>query len=198
MAHPTGQKEETRARIVENARKLFNRRGFSEVSIDEIMLAAGLTRGGFYNHFKTKDELYVEALQDFAAMRESEHRRALDEGISLAVRVLESYVSDDHRTDVENQCPLIALPSDVARAGPQVRDAYERVFRALAHVFESGVSDAEDMSAREQSLAIASACVGAMVISRTIDNAEFAEEICLAAKKYLGRINGWSASKPLQ
>jgi TetR/AcrR family transcriptional regulator, transcriptional repressor for nem operon len=69
MPHPPHQKAETRKRILRSARRLFNRSGFAAVSIDDIMADAGLTRGGFYKHFGTKEELYAEAITVFAAAR---------------------------------------------------------------------------------------------------------------------------------
>ncbi|MEM7615189.1 MAG: TetR/AcrR family transcriptional regulator, partial [Pseudomonadota bacterium] len=65
MPYSPAHKAETRKRIVETARILFNREGFSNVSIDRIMEEVGLTRGGFYNHFRNKDELYAEAVASF-------------------------------------------------------------------------------------------------------------------------------------
>ena len=67
MPYTAEHKARTRARIIEAARVLFNRRGFEQVSIDEIMQHAGLTRGGFYNHFASKDELYAEAIRSFTS-----------------------------------------------------------------------------------------------------------------------------------
>ena len=72
MPYTAEHKQQTRERIVESARRLFNRRGFDEVSIDQIMSQAGLTRGGFYNHFQTKEELYCEALSAFARSNPTE------------------------------------------------------------------------------------------------------------------------------
>jgi TetR/AcrR family transcriptional regulator, transcriptional repressor for nem operon len=65
MACPAGHRDKIRTKIVQSARRLFNRRGFENVSIDEIMADAGLTRGGFYSYFLSKSELYVEALSCF-------------------------------------------------------------------------------------------------------------------------------------
>ena len=66
MSYTAQHKERTRARIVDSARSLFNRKGYVEVSIDEIMAHAGLTRGGFYNHFDTKEDLFVEVIAAYA------------------------------------------------------------------------------------------------------------------------------------
>src|SRR5215468_469643 len=65
MPYPAGHREQTRERIIESARKLFNQRGFESVSVNEIMSEAGLTRGGFYSYFASKSDLYVEALSCF-------------------------------------------------------------------------------------------------------------------------------------
>jgi TetR/AcrR family transcriptional regulator, transcriptional repressor for nem operon len=65
MPYSPEHKRDTRGRILESGRRLFNKKGFSEVSIDEVMENAGLTRGGFYRHFKDKDELYAEAVRRF-------------------------------------------------------------------------------------------------------------------------------------
>jgi AcrR family transcriptional regulator len=185
MPYPPEHKRRTRARIVECARALFNRRGFTEVSIDEIMAAAGLTRGGFYNHFKTKDELYAEALSAFAAGgREKSCDSASHCGPEVARQVFNLYVSRQHLENLDGQCPLVALPSDAARAGPAVRAAYQGVFEVLVGMFEANLQPDNGASARQQGLAIAATCVGAMVLARTVDDAELADEICEAARAF--------------
>jgi TetR/AcrR family transcriptional regulator, transcriptional repressor for nem operon len=69
MPYPSEHKTETRTRILDSARRLFNRNGLTEISIDDIMAGAGLTRGGFYSHFGSKEELYAEAILHFAHCR---------------------------------------------------------------------------------------------------------------------------------
>jgi len=76
MPYTPAHKAETRKKIVESARRLFNRHGFTGVSIDEIMADAGLTRGGFYNHFNTKEELYAEVVQQVLSCRGERSSRA--------------------------------------------------------------------------------------------------------------------------
>lgn len=183
MPYSAEHKQETRNRIVRNARKLFNRHGFAEVSIDQIMASAGLTRGGFYNHFQTKDELYVEAMDRYAADQMAEmSARPMPCGPETALQIVKSYVSREQLEDLEGQCPLIALPSDVSRTTPAVREAYQRVLEGLVGMFESNLAGnpgSED--ARQQSLALAATCIGAMVLARTVADKELAAEICGAA-----------------
>ncbi len=181
-------KMKTRRRIVEAARRLFNKRGFGTVPIDDIMAEAGLTRGGFYNHFKAKDDLYAETLTAFADAAKTAVETSPVRGPSLARKFIRGYISRRHLKTIENQCPLIALSSDVARAGPTVRTAYETILKNLVGMFEEAaqkkdptVNDA--LTARERSLATAAICVGAMVLARTVEDKTLAGEICDASRK---------------
>lgn len=187
MPYTAEHKEATRERIVECARRLFNRKGLSEVSIDEIMAEAGLTRGGFYNHFASKDELYVEAVAAYSKCNPTDRWDGVDidfsaQGLTLARQIINAYLSRQHLEDVEGHCPMIALPSDVARAGPQVRDAYESALQGMAAIFESGTAELSSPHRRERALRLVALCVGGMVLARTLNNADLASEIREAAR----------------
>src|SRR5262245_48151422 len=118
MPYSPEHKRDTHQKILESARRLFNRRGFSEVSIDEIMDNAGLTRGGFYRHFRNKDEVYAEAVRRFLCTDAPKPWQSRSSPAAIArkprsQRVVDAYFSRDHFDDRETCCPLIALPSDV-------------------------------------------------------------------------------------
>jgi AcrR family transcriptional regulator len=199
MPFTAEHKQRTRQRIVECARELFNRRGFEDVSIDEIMRRAGLTRGGFYNHFKTKEELFAEAVSAYLHFDPAQRWKnvRIDRtacGTALGRQVVEAYLSSAHLDDVEGQCPLIALPSDTARAGPRARQAYCNLLQHLAGMLASSLDDGgNDNNARERSLAITALCVGGMVLARTIDDAAFADEVRRAARAVAMELIGPSA-----
>ena len=110
---------------------LFNRKGFTEVSIDEVMENAGLTRGGFYRHFRDKEELYAEAVRHFLRKEVPERWQKGPAkrmpGRAFARSVVDAYLSRDHLEDVEGSCPLIALSSDTARISGGVKAAYREV-----------------------------------------------------------------------
>lgn len=186
MPYPPEHKAETRAKIVEGARRLFNRRGFDEVSIDEIMASVGLTRGGFYNHFPNKEVLYGEAIASYARADPSSTWQDVEldptaPSQEFALQFLNAYLSPQHLGDTAFHCPMIALPSDAARAGSAARQAYEKLFRAMVGVFEASLKG-EAALCRQKAVTMATLCVGGMVVARTLDDEAFATEIREAAR----------------
>lgn len=185
MPYSQQHKQATRARIIDTARAMFNRRGFVEVSIDEIMENAGLTRGGFYNHFASKEALFVEAVQSYGRCNPTDRWEDVSydpsaRGADRARQLVNAYLSRSHLDDVEGQCPLIALPSDVARASAGVKGAYRQLFEGMARTLAGGCEEGDET--RERGLALSALCIGAMVLARSFDDGEFANEVREAAR----------------
>lgn len=185
MPYRPDHKSETRARIVEAARILFNRHGYDNVTIDMIMEAASLTRGGFYGHFRNKEELFGAAVSSFLMGRGARWRaqagvNAMDPAIEDAANMLRTYLSPEHLGDLEGQCPLIALPSDVGRAGHGVREAYGRLLLAMIGLYEKALPDATQ-NRRAKAMTLAAVSVGGMVLARTIPDATLADDVRDAA-----------------
>jgi TetR/AcrR family transcriptional regulator, transcriptional repressor for nem operon len=191
MPYAPEHKAQTRARIVECARRMFNRHGFEAVSIDQIMASAGLTRGGFYHHFANKDALYSEAVAGYARCNSGGLTFAAP-ARQIVLQMVNAYLSRQHLEDVDRHCPMIALPSDVARAGPAVRRTYEMLLGGMVGLFERGV-DPADGDARQAALAIAALCVGGMVLARTIEDGDLAAEIREAARLVALEVGGLSS-----
>src|SRR5215207_4965892 len=111
MPYSPEHKRDTREKILESARRLFNRNGYSGVSIEEIMSDAGLTHGGFYRHFTGKDELYAAAVRQFlckkrpAAWQKRRERGAVTK--HHARRIVDAYLSRAHFDDRDGCCPLL-------------------------------------------------------------------------------------------
>jgi AcrR family transcriptional regulator len=180
MPYSASHKRRTRERILESARRLFNSKGFGAVSIDEVMEKAGLTHGGFYRHFKDKSELYAEAVRWFLCeeapkpwQRPERPSRKL-----RAHRIVDAYFSLDHFDDRESCCPLIGQPSDVSRADEDVKGAYQDVLTTLLGLLQA---DLAGPGARERALSLAALCVGGMVLARSVQDAELAQELRRAA-----------------
>jgi AcrR family transcriptional regulator len=185
MPYPSDHKAKTRAKIVASARALFNRKGFDQVTIDEVMAHAGLTRGGFYHHFSSKDALYGEAVASIAGCSpfSRELARSRAKGIErsedeLAHLLIDMYLADEMLVNIDDQCPLYALPSDVARSGKAPRTAYTKIIEGMASVFR-GSREEPDASA----LAAVALCVGGMVLARTTHDPSLAKNLRVAVRE---------------
>lgn len=192
MPYSSEHKQKTRRKIVESARILFNRHGFQDVTIDMVMKQVGLTRGGFYNHFKSKEALHSAAVSSFLMGRGAQWRS--DAGIDpenlnpeMTRQMISAYLSSEHLGDLDGQCPMIALPSDVARSSPEVRACYQHLLEAMVWLFESGLDEQgakalpQDAQGRQKALSLAALCVGGMILARTLPDSDLAEEVRLAA-----------------
>ena len=198
MPYPEGHRTQVRTRIVESARRLFNRNGFERVSVDCIMADAGLTRGAFYSHFQSKSDLYAEVLGCFftdpnwTSRWEGVHVDLASPG--AAPQIVRAYLSRQHFDDVENSCPMVALPSDVARADEKVKTAFETVFKAMVAALGREVRNAK--APREQTaMAIAALCIGGMVVARSMNDNKFGERLRDAAADAALLLGGWTKPK---
>jgi AcrR family transcriptional regulator len=194
VPYPPEHRTRTRARIVRSAQALFNRHGFSAVSIDDLMKEAGLTRGGFYSYFRSKEQLYAEAV----ALSLDVTPWSRWDGVSVdfaahdaARQVIDAYLSREHFDDVEGSCPMVTLPGDVSRSGKVVKDAFERVFLAMAGLFEETLKR-EGRPDRRRAVAITEICVGAMVVARSVASPEVADAILDAARVTALSMGGWT------
>ena len=193
MRYSAEQKDQTRERIIDSARRLFNRRGFAEVTIDDIMRHAGLTRGGFYRHFNSKGQLYSHAVRRFLCLKAPErwqraHVDGCAKGTDLARMIVTAYLSREHLDDRDGSCPLIALPSDVSRGGKAVKGAFREVLGKMIQIFSANLPPAQ---ARDRALFLVSVCVGAMVIARAIDDTKLSDEIRAVVYGEVLSATGW-------
>jgi TetR/AcrR family transcriptional regulator, transcriptional repressor for nem operon len=190
MPYAKEHKARTRTQIVGAAAKLFNRRGFDAVTIGDVMVQAGLTHGGFYRHFASKDELYAEAVRHF--LRQEAYPRWQKgrggAGSPFARLVLDAYLSRDHLDDVAGSCPLIALSSDAARASGAVKAAYREVAEAMIDLFRAELKGRE---AREHAMVLVALCVGAMVLARALDDEELSNDFLDVSRRHALTAAGW-------
>ena len=192
MPYPAGHREQVRKKIVESARRLFNRNGFENVSVDSIMAHAGLTRGGFYSYFDSKSDLYAEVLGCFFT---DPNWKSRWKGVHVDLaspdagpQIVRAYLSRQHFDDVENSCPMVALPSDVARADEKVKAAFETVFKAMVALLGREVKEGGEDTA----LAIAALCIGGMVVARSMCDRGLSDVLREAAEKVALQLGGWT------
>jgi TetR/AcrR family transcriptional repressor of nem operon len=198
MPYPAGHRDRVRKKIVESARRLFNRSGFESVSVNSIMAHAGLTHGGFYSYFESKSDLYAEVLGCFFT---DPNWKSRWDGVHVDLasadagpQIVRAYLSRQHFEDVENSCPMIALPSDVARSDETVKTAFETVFKAMVALLGRDIR--EGAGSRENTaMAIAALCIGGMVTARSMNDRRLSDRLREAATNIALELGGWKSNK---
>jgi TetR/AcrR family transcriptional repressor of nem operon len=171
---------ENREKIVDVAARLFREQGF-DVGVDTIMKQAGLTHGGFYGHFGSKDDLAAEAVARALAQGNARMSRFTDLADYVA-----GYLSDRHCADRGGGCGLAALGSEVAREGKGVR-------RAITHYVATRIEGVAALfrgtaaSRRKHAIATLSGIVGALTLARAVDDPTLSKEILAAAREAFGK-----------
>ncbi len=184
MRQSREEKAKTHQRIVELASARIREEGLDAPGVAEIMQAAGLTHGGFYKHFDSRDDLIAEAAdRAFAYADQTLDQYAHDPHDPLGAWV-DWYVSEEHRDDPGAlRCPVTALVGDVGRADDRVRAGYsavvERYIETLQEMLGGGPGS------RRQALITASTLVGSLALSRVVDDEALSEEILRSAREAL-------------
>jgi TetR/AcrR family transcriptional repressor of nem operon len=198
MPYPIGHRAAVRKRIIDSARRLFNRHGFECVSLNQIMGGVGLTHGVFYRYFKSKSDLYAEVLGCFFT---DPQWKNCWEGVHVDLsstdvgpQVIRAYLSRQHFEDVENSCPMVALPSDVARSGISAKRAFETVFKAMVSVLERSLTkQARQRHTTAQTIAALS--IGGMVVARTLVDRALADRLRAACTSVALELGGWDKKR---
>ncbi|MTH80213.1 TetR/AcrR family transcriptional regulator [Paracoccus aestuariivivens] len=164
---------ENRSRILTEAAVLFREKGFDAVSVAEVMKAAGLTHGGFYGHFASKDELIAQTVS---------HATTGSEGTKGFAAFAESYLSPRHRDASGQGCPTAALASDLRHQSAEARQAMAAGIEAqLAHIAAAMQRDSTTVIApadlRRRAIGSWSAMVGAMIMARAVEDPGLADEL---------------------
>ncbi|MDX3228886.1 TetR/AcrR family transcriptional regulator [Streptomyces sp. ME19-01-6] len=175
------QAEENRRRVVETASRLFREQG-THVSVADLMKAAGLTHGGFYKQFASKealiDEATAHAFEGLTQLRDAGLEQYAGQREAAQQALIDIYLSTEHRDDAADGCPAAALAADMAR-GAGDRDAHR--------VYTEGVSDFAEWLATEDQDGITRLCtmVGALVLARATKGSPLSEEILTTARAAL-------------
>ena len=171
MNRPLSRKEVSHERIVDAAARALRRSGYAGTGVADIMKEAGLTHGGFYAHFESRDALLAEAVakagRDNAAWFEQRTAARADNGASALRVVIESYLRPEHLTGVETGCVVSAVLSEMPRQAPEVRSASAERIRRLIERVRNALPDGADPV---QAQLIASTMVGALQLARGLDD----------------------------
>jgi TetR/AcrR family transcriptional repressor of nem operon len=178
MRYAKGHREETRARIVETASRLFQEKGVDRVGVDEIMRECGLTHGGFYVHFRNKEQLIAEACAlavDERADEWKERLRGLPPEEAFA-----AFLDDYMECAGSGDCPFASLGADVARHGKAVRQAYTQKVEELIEFMTDELS-----CGREEAILALVAVSGAISVANASSDPDFSKEILETTRRNL-------------
>jgi len=183
------RKEETHERIVTAAARAIRRSGYGGTGVADIMKDVGLTHGGFYSHFASRDAMLAEAADragaDSVALMERVAAEA-PQGQALQA-MLQAYLSAAHVGNIETGCATAALCSEMPRQAPDVRRAATRRIKEMIDLVARQSSDWGQPGAHERALATVSTMVGALVLARAVDDSKLAEALCEAGLRHLSR-----------
>jgi len=190
MPYPPDYRAQKRDELIRAARGLFSEKGFEAVTIDELMGAAGLTRGGFYGYFGSKSELYALAM----GCGEAAFVATRDEitAAETARQLIETYLSPQHSEEANGRWPILSLPRDTAESDEMVRRVFETVFLEIVSILEDSL-EGKHRAVRNGALAIAALCVGARAISRALCDVHLGTELRSAAMRIALALNGGSS-----
>ena len=178
------QAAENRQTVINVASRLFRERGFDGIGLKDLMEGAGLTQGAFYKQFASKEDLAVEASR--RALESASHRwsdAAEQNPDDPLGAVLAFYLSGDHREEKMDGCPIVALGSDAARQGPDVKAAFEAGIKAHLEIVGRLVAETDGKDTSGKAMAILSTMVGAVMLSRVVNDPDLAQEFLDAAVK---------------
>ena len=198
MRYSREHKLETHARIVKKASVRLREKGAHGVGVADLMKEAGLTHGGFYAHFDSRDALVIEAF-GYAMDRGTERWRKVMEQTPPDKRfstIVESYLTPLHRDDPGNGCAIPTLGAEIARESPKTRRAFAAKLEQMIDMMADQIPGVPRRAARKQAMATLATMMGAIVMSRIAGTGEFSDEILDAGREaVLGRAA--SAKKPV-
>jgi TetR/AcrR family transcriptional repressor of nem operon len=176
------QAEENRQTVIDVASRLFREHGFDGIGLKDLMAGAGLTQGAFYKQFASKDDLVAQA-----------SRRALENAFDNWSAVGESnpedpfgavvafYLSMGHRALRGDGCPIVALGSDAARQNEDVKAAFQAGIEKYLELLGGWIGDADDAQPSGKAMVILSTMIGAMVLSRAVNDEQMSKRFLQAA-----------------
>ena len=175
MRYPVEETAAKHKRIVKEASRLFRERGFDNVSVGEVMKAAGLTHGAFYAHFGSKEELQAAAVaygQEVSLDRLQRSKRKKSKG-----SLTDAYLSPWHRDNPGDGCTMAALAQEVARSAPELKAAFEE---GLENLLSAKGAD------RKEAIFWTAAMIGGVVLARDVKDPRLSDEILESVRQKLG------------
>jgi TetR/AcrR family transcriptional regulator, transcriptional repressor for nem operon len=182
MGHSKAQKARTHKRIVAIASKRFREKGLAGFGIAELMKEAGLTVGGFYKHFDSREELVAEAVSSAFGIWQRKKEAAESSGQPLSfAKLIDDYVSDAHRRNPGAGCAFSALATEIARSDKRTRALTSAQVRSDLELIAGLLPGEDKLAARSRAILTFSALVGAMALARAVSDEALSHEILKTA-----------------
>ncbi|MFO1142656.1 MAG: TetR/AcrR family transcriptional regulator [Amaricoccus sp.] len=187
MRSSAAQAATNRTRIIGEAARMFREKGFDGIGVAEIMRRAGLTHGGFYGHFGSKEELMALACRRAVDDMLVEWRARIDSAPGdPRASIAEPYLSAEHRDAAGTGCLMAALGPEAARAAPPVRRAVTECLGAVLDVIAGEMPAADPGERRRRAIRMFASLVGALVVARAVDTPDLSDEILEVVLSGLG------------
>jgi len=197
MRYSKEHKQETHARIVKKASVRLREKGAHGIGVADLMKEAGLTHGGFYAHFDSREALVIEAFA-YAMDRSTERWRKIAEQTPPDKRlatIVETYLNPVHRDDPGHGCAVPSLGAEIARESPKTRRAFAAKLEQMIDTMADQIPDVPRKTARRRAIAALATMMGTLVLARVAGSGEFSEEVLGAGREaVLGRA---AAAKPV-
>ncbi|WP_027579650.1 TetR/AcrR family transcriptional regulator [Bradyrhizobium sp. Ai1a-2] len=185
MRYSKEHKTETHERIVKQASVRLRERGAHGIGVADLMKEVGLTHGGFYAHFDSREALVIEAF-GYAMDRGNERWRKLVEETPPEKRlatIVEAYLSTTHRDDPGRGCAVPSLGAEIARESPKTRKAFAARLERMIDMIADQIPDVPPKTARKQAMAALATMMGTVVMARVAGNGEFSDDILAAGRE---------------
>jgi TetR/AcrR family transcriptional regulator, transcriptional repressor for nem operon len=185
MRYSKEHKQETHTRIVKKAAVLLREKGAHGIGVADLMREAGLTHGGFYAHFDSREALVIEAFA-YAMDRSTERWRQIVAQTPADKRlatIVESYLTSVHRDDPGHGCAVPALGAEIARESPKTRKAFANKLDQMLDMIAEQMPDVPRKTARKQAMATLATMAGTLVLARVAGNSELSDDILAAGRE---------------
>jgi len=190
------QAEENRQSVINAASRLFRKHGFDGIGLKDLMKGAGLTQGAFYKQFASKEDLAAQASRRAMASAFNRFSAAAaanpDDPLGAAISL---YLSTEHREERMDGCPVAALGSDAARQGADVKASFEAGIREYLEMLGLWVDGSESKEPSSKAMAILSTMVGAVVLSRAVNDEQLSKQFLQAAAKSVMELSAGAGQK---
>jgi TetR/AcrR family transcriptional regulator, transcriptional repressor for nem operon len=186
MGHSKAQKTKTHKRIISIASKRFREKGLARVGIAELMKEAGLTVGGFYKHFDSRDDLVAEAVSSAFGGWKRRVDAAKAGGLSVSIaKLIDDYLNEAHRDNPGTGCAFSALAPEIARSDKRTRSLTSEQVRSDVQLIATLLPGRDKRAARSRAILIFSALVGAMSLARAVSDEALSRKILETVRELL-------------